>query len=246
MSRFEKYAGITCTHGILIDPSTEKVFLSHLKDFKPTFKIHLGDWSDLVGLRQGATMKDLLEDPDPDIERGEHFLDKAKFDIILEGNHDARARIVMGKAMEWDKKKAARDVYHKMREIVLRHADRYILRDSLHGYYVYGDRTFLHGFHHGENMLAKHSQEFCGPVTVGHTHTKRELALRTIRGGTSYNVGCAMMIEQARYAETWTSRQQWRNCFFYGVKDKRTGKTSQWTATKEGGHWVIPSDIKVI
>ena len=64
MSAWKKFVAFGDTHGDMVHQPTLDAFTQFIKDYKPDFKIHIGDLFDYRSLRQGikATETDAYDD----------------------------------------------------------------------------------------------------------------------------------------------------------------------------------------
>jgi len=244
MSNYKRFLVCADNHGGLVCPNAAKTLMDFSKQWKPHYRIHLGDVWDFAPLRHGASQEDKACGIKEDYELGWTFLEEFKPTHLTLGNHDDRIwmhteRGPDGVLRERCQELAAEaeDKFRKMRiQFVPYHVDKYLQMPE-------GGPKLIHGFKANMYPAKAHFLEW-GDVLFGHVHKPDFYEARHIDGGKAFALGCLADIKRMDYAKRMPTRLGWRNSFVYGLINTRTGKWHAWTVTKEqSGEWVSPHGI---
>ena len=223
----------------MIDPQTRDAFLQHVKDLKPTYRIHLGDAFDFRALRGKASDQESRERLGPDIDAGCEFLKAYKPTHWLLGNHDERIY------------KAARSdvgTLEKMATAVIQQIEasvphtKIIPYDSRLGVLTLRNSlSFVHGYHSGENA-AKEAANVYGNVVMGHVHSFQQATVKSLLPRTGYSVGCLCRTDMD-YNKTNTAKLRQGNGWAWGLVYPN-GEHTVWQVRRIGGRFVVAGDVR--
>jgi hypothetical protein len=207
-------------HGIHADQDTLQAVLDWCKDWRPHYRVHLGDNWDLACLRKGvsANEKDsawsaLRED----IDAGNSWLSKYRPTHFLHGNHDWRVRDAISTTDSITKLKDLQELSDKMTKAIRQSGCKVAKPYTVHdGFIDIGPLTFTHGFFHGNDAVLKMAHRFnSGPghgLVMGHLHRAEQHNLERRGGGAVWICGCACDTT-LQYAERRPSSLRWQNSF---------------------------------
>lgn len=240
---FKKFIIAADNHGSMVNKEALQKLLSFCHNWKPNYRIHLGDNWDFAPLRGGAGPEEKTYGLSDDFEQGIQFLDAYKPNYLTLGNHDDRiwqmARSVsngllrehcqgiVDAAISQFKKRKIEWIPYKVGAYIL-------LPDT--------KIKLIHGFHSGVNPAKMHFERY-GPCVHGHVHAPNQYTGRHIDGGEAHSIGCIGDIDQMDYADRYTAKLGWRQGFAYGITNEKTGDTKIWHVTKEGNTWISPQGI---
>lgn len=227
------------SHGDMIHAPTARAFLEFVADFKPSIKIHAGDFLDLRALRKGASEEDRQDGLTADVEMGLDFMARYKPTHTLRGNHDERL---------WDT--ADRSPNAQLREYCKLLRDRVI--DSLgdvpllpyckrQGVLRFGSLKIIHGFHSGI-YAARQAALVYGSVLMGHTHTIDHAPIPGIERRMGRVIGALCQLDMPyNRAQANTLRQAhgWAYGFIYP-----NGNYSVYQAEQINGRWMLPTEFR--
>ena len=245
MSNIIKVVAMGDNHGNHADPDTLKAVLEFCKDFKPNYKIHLGDNWNFACLRKGvnkdereAAWNDLTED----IEMGVEWLNRFQPTHALKGNHCARVRDHMRATDSRSKLERLEDINKAMnkayRQAGVKVVREYTVRENL---VQIGPLGFSHGF--AGDIMRMYSCMNIGPgkaLTVGHWHTAMQMMMPRWGGGVYWLCGAACALEMD-YNEKHLQSLRHQNGFMaYIIKD---GSYVGRQAHKFNGKWLMPFSV---
>ena len=87
---WKKFVVCGDSHGGLVCEIAKKKFLDFVANWKPAYRIHLGDLWDFSPLRRGASQEDKADGIADDYSAGIEFLNDYKPHFLTLGNHDDR------------------------------------------------------------------------------------------------------------------------------------------------------------
>lgn len=241
---WEKAIFVGCSHGDLIDPSAESAVLAFIKNWKPKWRVHLGDFLDLRALRKKADPDERQEGIQWDYQEGFRFLDAYKPTHLTLGNHDHRiwraaselsVHGVLAEAM----RKLAEDTEDRFRKMRVEWrqwgVEQYMQLPM-------GGPKFLHGYR-STMYPAKALYENYGPSICAHVHKPDHHEARHIDGGKAYTVGTLADIKRMTYADAHPAKLGWRQSFLYSIHNTKTGAWHAWPVINEGGDWISPHGV---
>jgi hypothetical protein len=226
----EQFIVAADSHGDCIDAGAAEAFFQFCREYKPKYRIHLGDVWDFRWLRAKASEADQWDDHlQDDIDAGVQFLQRFKPTHVLLGNHDWRVK----KATEHPKRslrKLAECVWGDMQDgIGKAKVFPYNKRD---GVFRLGNLNLVHGYSAGVGALRKHIFTY-GRCMMGHIHTSEQVSVERFGGGCGYSVGCLARLELG-YNEQQIGCLRQSNGWAHGVIHPG-GRTDVWLTQYEGG-----------
>lgn len=244
MANYKKFLACADNHGGLVCPNAASTLLDFSKQWKPHYRIHLGDCWDFAPLRNGASQEDKACGIKEDYELGWNFLEEYKPTHLTLGNHDDRIWMNIEKCSDGLLRERCAELageaenrLRKMRTAFIPYCvDSFLQMPE-------GGPKLLHGFR-STMYPAKAHFDHWGSCLVGHVHHPDSYVARNVDGGKAYALGCIGDIKKMTYANRYPSRLGWRNSFLYGLLNTRTGAWHAWEVTKEKtGEWVSPNGI---
>lgn len=243
MATYKKFLVATDNHGSLICKKAEKKLLDFARDWKPHYRVHLGDNWDFAPLRGGASPEDKADGIAEDYTTGIEFLDAYKPHYLTLGNHCDRlwnigrnaadgilrercAELARRSEEEFRKRKIAWAPYHVRSFLKLPE----------------GGPKFIHGFHSGVNPAKMHFEKY-GSCIHGHVHAPNHYTARHIDGGEAFSIGCIGDIDKMSYADRYTAKLGWRQGWLYGIINTKTGRWNAWQVIEDNGDWISPMGI---
>ena len=229
-------------HGHLADQDTLSQVLAFCKDFKPHYRVHLGDNWDFACLREAVKKEDkeaswnVLAD---DFEAGAEWMSKYRPTHFTPGNHDARVRKHILKTDSITKLDALNKLKRSMDKVIrqagVKKIAPYIARKSLlnigpiwMGHAMGGNALrWANAMHQGEGTA----------IICGHFHIANQINLARFGGGVFWQVGCSCQVEM-EYSETNIASMAHQNSFmaFIVKGDHYIGRQ----AHKFNGRWIMP------
>jgi hypothetical protein len=239
--RAEKVAAVGCTHGEFINPKASKAVLKFVKNYKPKFRIHLGDAYDTRAFRTGS--KGSADETAPiydDIAAGQAFLYAFEPTVFTEGNHDFRPRhlsnhpnsiiAAAAKSVHEEMMQPLKDMKTKFFKWTVQSKDHYQL----------GGFEWWHGVLYGENYLRDTANRW-GNSVVAHAH--RAGMAKGVRSdnATAFGVGTLANIPSMEYAQQRAATLAWSSAIVYGeiFKGRAYLKLHEWPQDEK--EWNIPT-----
>lgn len=240
---YKRFLACADNHGQLVDTEAMAKLLGFADDWKPHYRIHLGDVWDFSPLRRGASQEEKAEGISYDYKAGIEFLDKFQPHYLTLGNHDDRI---------WQHaEKAADGMMRERCEDLVQHSINYFKFNKIKwiGYHVRdfmqlpeGGPKLIHGFR-STMYPAKAHHENWGASLSGHVHKPDTYVARHADGSQSMSLGCIADISRLTYADRTPAKLGWRNGWVYGLINTKTGAWNAWHVIKEGNDWISPQGI---
>lgn len=239
MSIWKKFLVVADNHGELACKEAVKKVLAFAEDFKPDYRIHLGDLWDFAPLRGGASPEDKARGIAEDYRAGMAFLDAFRPNYLTLGNHDDRiwklresGDGIMREHCENLVKASANELKARKIKWIPYRVDQYLRLPE-------GGPKLIHGFRSTMYPARAHFENW-GPCLHGHTHKPDSYVARHIDGSASYSVGCLADLSLMHYADRTPAKLGWRQGWLHGVINSKTGKWYAWQTTNENGIWISP------
>jgi len=240
---FKKFIVGTDNHGELACPIALKKFFDFCDDWKPDYRIHLGDNWDFSAIRNGASPEEKAHGIADDFNAGMDFLEKYKPHFLTLGNHDDRiwqhtTKMADGILRErcQELATAAERRFKQLRiKYVTYSVDNYITLPHT-------NCKLIHGFLSSKHPASAHFAVW-NSVMHGHDHTPDEYTARNIDKGQAISVGCLADIQQMYYSQRQAARLGHRQGFAYGYINTKTGDWRAWNIKNENGTWLSPMGI---
>lgn len=214
--RWKKYVACSCSHGDLISRSARHAILKFNDSYRPSRRVHLGDFLELTAFRGGARGKDEVVNLESDVAEGLKFIEDFETTDLLMGNHDVRAWETMSHPNAI-MKMAAQSIVQRVKAHVAKQKinfiEEYNVRDA--NFIELGDTKFMHGVFFSENAVREHAEHY-GRTVFGHLHKVEVRPGRRYDRPTAYCVGLLADIKLMKYADRRRATSQWQNGFSYG------------------------------
>ena len=231
------------SHGNLVCEDTKKKFFDFVSNWKPHYRIHLGDFIDAPSLRKGCSIEERALGISDDFNAGMQFLQEYKPHYLTLGNHDDRIWLHSTHCSDGILREhcatlaeAAEQEFRRLKmQWVPYHVSRYLKMPE-------GGPKLIHGFR-ATMYPAKSHFENWGPSICGHVHKPDTYIARHIDGQASYSVGCLADIDKMSYADRVPAKLAWRQGWLYGMINSKTGAWNAWHVIREGGQWISPMGI---
>ncbi len=243
MATYKKFLVATDNHGSLICKKAERKLLQFAADWKPHYRIHLGDNFDLAPLRGNSSAEEKADGVSDDYRAGLEFLDAYRPHFLTLGNHDDRLWMIGRNCVNGilrercaELARQSEDEFKRRRIAWVPYHVKSFLRMPE------GGPKLIHGFHSGENPAKLHFTRY-GPCLTGHVHAPSQYTARHIDGSESMSLGCMGDIDQMTYADRYTAKLGWRQSFAYGLINTKTGAWKAWQVINEDGRWISPMGI---
>lgn len=240
---WKRVAVVSDNHGDMVDWEAANVALDVIDEFKPHYRVHLGDVFDFRAIRRGAGAAEQADGVKDDITQGLAFLDRFKPTHLTLGNHDARA---------WDHANSPTDgMVRDYCQSITRDLEAYFKKNAIewvpwgaqHVIEIGGFR-FLHGYHCGIYAPKQHAQVY-GNCAHGHTHRPNDWRCRHYDTLTGINVGPLCQIGMD-YARANTAILQQAHGFLLMMINERTKAFRFNNVVREkSGEWIIPTGWEV-
>lgn len=250
-----RFVAVGDNHGNLVDKTAANVAFDFTDEFKPDYRIHLGDLRDNACLRMGASIDEQQQPLDEDWEMGEWFASRffgaRCTNVFLQGNHDApriEAQLLNAKG-EAITARAKRELGHTlldehkalMKRLNVTHDLPY---DARNGVFEIGRLRFIHGYHHCQNAAKKHA-EIYGNAIFGHIHRPQHFSPPHIDGSFGQSGGCLCDLDPP-YMMKNTSKLSWAHEFLYGFVDESGDDFQVFRARKIGNIWIFPTEMREV
>jgi UDP-2,3-diacylglucosamine pyrophosphatase LpxH len=247
---WKRFIAFGDTHGDMVHQPTLDALTEFIKDYKPHYKIHVGDLFDYRSLRQGikANESDAYDDLKADTLKGHQILETIQPDVLLLGNHDHRiVRVAEEHANGLMREAAAAGIAH-LEKTCRKTKTRIIPYHYNKGVYNIDNIYFTHGYTANQRTVAQHAEYFGSginsSVIMGHIHRIEVAAGKSLNRATGYSIGCMCNFEGMSYAAHRLATSMWEHGFAYGVTSKKGHQI--WIAKKTGDDWILPTKLKTI
>lgn len=245
---WRKFIAYGCPHGDKVDDSCVKFLQGFIADYKPEFRINLGDNWDYRALRKGisATDPEAFDDFEADVLKGFQTLERLQTNVLLLGNHDHRIYRLAGEYVNALAKKAAKDGVKQIEtwcktnrcKLLPYHAEKGVFR------LANGNAAFVHGYSANNNSVREHAAYYANPggiLVMAHLHAPEYSPTKRHGGADGYCVGTFSDFRQMAYAEHRFATSRWGNAFIYGAF--KGGDVVASLAIKKHGNWILPNEI---
>ena len=243
---WDKFVIVGDTHGDMIDLKARKAFFAFCDEFKPTKRIHLGDWVDLRAWRRGASSADQADSMQKDYDAGLDFLKKFNADIAIVGNHDYRlwltARDGRGPMRDYAKR-IIEDVKVEMDAIGCRlipygiHKGFYELGKVRNGGYYCN-----HGYKSGIHAIVGEARHWNRSIS-GHIHAVGTYVDAAKEARSAHTVGTLARLDMD-YAIGNEGTARHENAWGMGGENSKTGAVEFRHVRKIGTEWMYSDTIK--
>lgn len=216
---FKTFALAADPHGSEIHTPTEEKFFDWLQDFKPDYRVHLGDNYNFEALRTGASEADKSADLSEDIRMGNRFLERF-YDgdgtkVFLRGNHDERLWRLLENPCSGMARDYAKEITDKIKKNLRSLGARMLPYDAQQGVYKLGKLSCLHGYKHGVGAARAHAQIY-GDCVFGHIHRFDSAGVPAMQSRFARSIGCLARHDMP-YCSTQTARLGWHHGWAYGI-----------------------------
>lgn len=228
---FQKIVVCSDTHGDKRDAHAIQLFKQFCRDFKPDFRLHLGDYVNAEAFRNGANEWERRASLKTDSKEALDFLEWYKPTHLLDGNHDDRlplyAKHSPGPLADY-----VGEILAKVEQVCERNKTIHLPYDKRKGVLKIGKLKALHGFFSGVNAPQQTARAF-GSCIFGHTHRFSAVSVPGAHSGgraVARGIGCLCDLDMeynARHVDTLAQAQGWA----YGVMDK------------QGRYWLANAEI---
>lgn len=240
---FKRFIVGADNHGDLVCPKAVKKFLDFTSDWKPHYRIHLGDFVDAAYLRNGAGQEEKAHGITDDFNQGMKFLEQYRPHILTLGNHCDRVWQTSHKQSDGFLREACADLANGAERRFKQMGIKWIPYQVSRSIQMpEGGPQLIHGFRSSVNPAKAHFDNW-GPCIHGHVHTPDEYTARHINGSQAFSVGCLADISKLSYADRSPAKLGWRQGFLYGYINTKTGKWNAWNVKNEDGDWISPMGV---
>jgi len=237
--QIERWAFYCDSHGDLLHQPTATALYEFLDYFKPTVRIHGGDFMNLDSLRQGASDEDKHKGIKEDIEQGVEFVNKTKTNVLLHGNHDDRLREAISKGC--GRLREYSTLFHNQVIDSIRKC-QHVPYDARRGEYKYGNFKFVHGYSTGKNAGTLEVGAYKTNVIAGHRHQFNRITIPNCDRDVAITCGLMGDIDRMEYMRKKLGIMAWENGWLYGFKYP-TGELQVFEARMIGGKWRLPTEV---
>lgn len=225
-------------------PKAIKKFLRFVEDWKPHYRIHLGDLWDFSPLRRGASQEEKADGIADDYVMGMEFLDQYRPQFLTLGNHDDRIWQIARHSKDGILREHCQNLVNASEaEFSKRKIQTLTYKVGQSLRMPEGGPKLIHGFRSSAVSPAKLHYHDWGPVIHGHVHKPDYYQATHDDGHAAHSVGCLGDIEQMSYADRYPSKMGWRQGFAYGLINTKTGKWYLWHVVNEDGTWISPNGV---
>lgn len=242
---YERISICADTHGDKRNPHAVSLFKKFCDDFKPSIRLHLGDYLDAEALRNGASEHERRVGLKDDAAEALRFLEWYRPTHLLDGNHDDRlplyAKYSPGPLADY-----VMEILGRISDICAKFKTERRPYDKRRGTLKIGKLRALHGFFAGINAPQMHARAF-GSCVFGHTHRFSAVSVPGAHSGgraVARGVGCLCNLDldyNSRQVDTLSQCQGW----VYGVMDKR-GRYWLHNAEIVEGSVAVTDNFKII
>lgn len=217
MAKSKRWLAVSCNHGEHIDTGAAAELWKFCDEFRPQYRIHLGDIWDTTAWRAGAGgTADEGADVGADWDAGCQFLRRFRPHLVFLGNHDVRPQRYLRHPNALLRRAAelyTQDIENLIQRDLRAELVQYDIRT---GWRTIGGTAFGHGFMFSENAVRDHVEMLGRPVVMGHLHYVGTQVGRAIGAPAGYCVGCLADINKMDYAKTRRATTRWGNGWAYG------------------------------
>ena len=243
MSKFKKFLVCCDNHGGLVSDEAVSKLLKFSADWKPDYRIHLGDVWDFSPLRRGASQEEKADGIAADFTAGLKFLDQFKPHYLTLGNHDDRVFQHASHCADGILRERCDDLAQTIeREFKKRKIQWCEYKVSQFLRMPEGGPKLIHGFRSTVYPAKAHYDNW-GECLHGHCHTSDEHSARHIDGGKAFSVGCLADLDKLTYSDRQPAKLGHRNGFLYGIINTKTGSWNAWQVIKDQGDWISPQGL---
>lgn len=240
---WERSVFIGCTHGDLLDHGAAQVVKEFVADWKPHYRVHLGDLWDFRALRKKAEPEERAQGISYDFNCGLDLLDWFQPQYLTLGNHDHRA----WRAAEETSNGVLADLCAKFcqdAEDALRKRKIRWIPWGVNQYLKLpmGGPKLIHGYR-STLYPAKAHFEHWGECITAHVHRPDSHQARHIDGGKAICVGTLADLGKLSYADGNAAKLGWRQSFAWGLHNTKTGEWQAWQAINNNGTWISPQGV---
>lgn len=248
MSKWVKFVCFGCSHGDLVDDSNVRFLQKFIGDYKPDYRINLGDNWDFRGLRKGigATDSDAFDDFDHDVTKGFLTLDRLDTNVLELGNHDWRLWRLASEHVNAIVKSAAKAGVKRIEtwartnhcKLLPYHAEKGVFR------LADGNAVFVHGYTANTQSVRQHATHYANPggiMVMAHLHTPEYSPAQKHGGAHGYCVGTIARFREMEYAAHRFATSRWGAGFVYGAF--KGSKVIASLVRKDHGTWLLPNSI---
>lgn len=174
--------------------------MTHMADFRPHVKVHLGDAWDLAALRMGASEAEREISIKDDFGAAETFLKRyfkgGTENYYLEGNHDRVRLETAASSRNAAIRERAQEGIDDMDRILRQCRAKTLPYDSRKGVLQLGHLRMIHGYAHGIGAVAKTARVY-GNVLMGHIHTIESVPVESLCGPAECrSIGALCVLDQ--------------------------------------------------
>ena len=241
----EKFVFVTDSHGDQVDRQAARTVVDWIRQERPAYIIHGGDFLDLRPLRKGASAEEQAEGMVDDVAAGQWFLEELYYRargkrVLLYGNHDHRLEELANSSTAGIRAEYAYGLQEGLRKLErkLRLETRpYCVR---RGIYQVGRLKFLHGYRHNMHVAKSHAEDF-GNCIFGHVHRFSQYTRATGSQEAGRSCGCMAKVDMP-YLHRSISSLSHQNGFYFGYVNSKSGAYSAWPVPRdmESGQWFFP------
>lgn len=237
---YKRFVVAADNHGGLIHQPTADKLLRFVAEWKPHYRIHLGDLWDFSPLRRGASIEEKADGISADYDAGLRFLDAFRPQFLTLGNHDDRiwqfarhcADGIMRECAEQLVAQSEAEFRKRRIKFVEYNVAKYLQLPE-------GGPKLIHGFR-STMYPAKAHFEHWRDCLHGHTHKPDEHIGRDVNQGKAYSVACLADLDKLTYSDRQPAKLGHRNGWLYGLINVKTGAWHAWHAQREGDVVVSP------
>ena len=240
MSKFKKFIACGDNHGSLVSDEAVTKLMRFMGDWKPDYRIHLGDVRDFSPLRRGASQEEKAEGITEDFKAGLRFLDLFRPQFLTLGNHDDRVFQHATHCADGILRERCDELAGAIeREFTKRKITWCEYKVNKFLRMPEGGPKLIHGFRSTVYPAKAHHDNW-GECLHGHCHTSDQYTARHIDGGKTFSIGCLADLDKLTYSDRQPAKLGHRNGFLYGIINTKTGDWNAWPVTKEQGDWISP------
>ena len=213
----ESFVAASDLHGDRQDKAATAIFKKFVGQFKPKFRVFLGDIFDFRAIRVGADREEKMHSMKQDFAAGMEFLEWFRPHVILLGNHDQRLYDIVekdglrktGPLVDY-----AEDLIAEFESATKKLGTTVLPYDKRRGVFQRSGLKFVHG---SDGMDPDNMANVYGDVLYGHGHAIDRSSPPTSENvRTARMVGCLCQLDMTyNRAQTKTLRQQ--HGWAYGV-----------------------------
>lgn len=237
-----RFTACTDLHGDKQDPQAVALFKRFVGEYRPTFRLFLGDLWDFRAWREGASEEEKRDRVRRDFKAGMEFFEWYKPDAITLGNHDVRM---------WDQVRKGgpmadlcEDFIRTFTKLATKIKCRVLPYDKRKGIYKRGKLKAAHGFYDGEDA-AKQMAKAYGSILIGHGHAVDVASTPGPEPHVGRMIGCLCRLDYV-YNRRNVSALRQKHGWAYGPFFERTGRYAAFQAERIGNEVVFAESVKTI